>query len=84
MSDIFINYLEEVKRLISENYEPADLVTKEFEKTTSDLVCDFRNIIPGAAIDEFIVYEALKQLKFEPKETAPLSFIWFFKRKKEE
>lgn len=83
MSDLVIDYLEEVKKVISENYEPADLVSKEFEMSTSDLVDNLRNIIPHKAVDDYVVYQALKQLQFEPKEKPekPLAFFWYFKRK---
>jgi hypothetical protein len=80
--EIFIlNYKEEVKRLISENYEPADVLSKEFEFTTQTLTQNFKNIIPANAIDEFLVYEALIELGFEPKEEEPLVYFWYFKRK---
>jgi hypothetical protein len=37
--EIFIlNYKEEVKRLISENYEPADVLSKEFKFTYEALI----------------------------------------------
>jgi len=76
-----LDYKPEVKRLISENYEPADALNKEFQKTTIQLVVDFMNILPHNSIDENLVYEALTELGFEPKEEAPLVFFWYFRRK---
>jgi capsular polysaccharide biosynthesis protein len=80
MPDI-IDYKTEVKRLIQENYEPADMLTKEVEKTTKDLVEGFSNIMSSKQVDEHVVYEALIELGYTPKEKEPLSFSWFFKRK---
>jgi hypothetical protein len=38
------------------------------------------NVIPNNAIDEHLVYEALRELGFEPRgKTA--SIFWYFKRK---
>ena len=76
-----LDYKPEVKRLISENYEPADTLSKEFKKTTFELLVGFSSILPPNAIDENLVYEALIELGFEPKEEAPLVFFWYFKRK---
>lgn len=80
--EIFIlDYKNEVKRLISENYEPADSLSKEFQFTTAKLTQNLQNIIPYNAIDEHLVYEALLELGFEPKEEKPLVYSWYFKRK---
>ncbi|MEO8534265.1 MAG: hypothetical protein ABI441_10955 [Flavobacterium sp.] len=80
--EIFIlNYKEEIKRLISENYEAADLVSKEFEYSTSQIVENLSLILPYNVIDDHLVYEALLELGFEPKEKIPLLFLWYFKRK---
>lgn len=76
----FIDYKEEVKRILSESYIPADIVSKEFEMTTADIYGNLQNILPKNSIDEFIVYEALMELGFEPKEIDPLKFLWYFKR----
>ena len=81
MSIFILDYKEEVKRLISETYEPADLVSKEFEMPTFQLVQQLQIILPSKAIDEHLVYEALRELGFEPKEKEPLLFFWYFKRK---
>ena len=81
MGVFMIDYKEEVKRLISENYVAADSLSKEFEMTTETLVDNLRNILPAKAIDEHLVYEVLKEMKFEPKESRPLEFYWYFKRK---
>jgi hypothetical protein len=79
--DIFIlDYKQEVKKLISQGYAPADLISKEFEYTTEALVANFTRILPFSAVDEHIVYEALMELGFEPKESEPLVFSWYFKR----
>lgn len=76
-----LNYKNEVKRLIAENYEPADALSKEFQFTTAKLVENLRNTLPYLAVDEFLVYEALLELEFEPKEKTPLCFFWYFRRK---
>jgi hypothetical protein len=81
MEIFFLNYKDEVKRLITENYEPADTLSKEFELTTLQLTEFLKNILPLNAVDEHLVYEALRELGFEPKETAPLLFYWYFRRK---
>jgi hypothetical protein len=81
MDIFFLNYKDEVKRLITENYEPADTLSKEFEMTTLQLTEILRNILPLNAVDEHLVYEALRELGFEPKETTPLLFCWYFRRK---
>ncbi|MBC5835827.1 hypothetical protein G6N05_05455 [Flavobacterium sp. F372] len=80
MPDI-INYKEEVKRLISETYESADIINKEFQFTTIQLTNLLMTILPYKAIDEHLVYEALLELGFQPKEESPLEFYWYFKRK---
>lgn len=80
--EIFIlDYKEEVKRLISQSYEPADALSKEFQFTTEKLTENLLKILPYNAIDEHLVYEALKELDFEPKEEKPLVYFWYFKRK---
>jgi hypothetical protein len=81
MEMFILDYKNEVKRLISENYEPADSLSKEFKKTTQELTYEFMNVIPNNAIDEHLVYEALRELGFEPKEEKPLVYFWYFKRK---
>lgn len=79
--EIFIlDYKQEVKKLISQSYVPADLLSKEFEYTTLEIVANMMRILPMAAIDEHLVYEALLELGFEPKESKPLVFSWYFKR----
>jgi ubiquinone biosynthesis protein COQ9 len=81
MSIFILDYKEEVKRLVSENYEPADIVSKEFEMATIQLVENLKVLLPAKAINEHVVYEALIELGFEPKEKEPLLFLWYFKRK---
>ena len=81
MEIILLNYKDQVKRLISENYQPADALSKEFQFTTAKLVENLLNILPYNAIDEHLVYEALLELEFEPKEETPLCFFWYFRRK---
>ncbi len=76
-----LDYKPEVKRLISENYEPADALNKEFQKTTFELLVGFSSILPPNAIDENLLYEALTEMGFEPKEETPLCFFWYFRRK---
>ena len=82
MPDI-INYKDEVKRLISDTYEPADMVNKEFKQTTGSITMFLKSILPYNAIDDHLVYEALLELGFQPKEEKPLRFYWYFKRKNE-
>ena len=48
---IFVDYKKEVKRLIEETYEPADIASVEVEKTTTDLVQGFRQIISSKQLD---------------------------------
>lgn len=81
MEIFLLDYKKEVKRLISENYEPADALSKEFEYTTEKLTQNLKQILPYNAIDEHLVYEALLELDFEPKEEKPLIYFWYFKRK---
>jgi hypothetical protein len=81
MEIFLLNYKEEIKRLISENYTPADLLSKEFTYTTEVLTTNLQAILPYNAIDEHVVYEALRELGFEPKESEPLVFLWYFRRK---
>ncbi|MFW0737573.1 hypothetical protein [Flavobacterium sp. T12S277] len=81
MSIFMLDYKEEVKKLISENYEPADLSSKEFKYSTLKLVRNLKVILPHNAVDEYLVFEALLELGFEPKEEKPLLFYWYFKRK---
>lgn len=81
MSIFILNYKEEVKRLISENYEQADLISKEFKLSTAVITDRIKIILPYNAVDEHLVYEALRELGFEPKEEKSLLFYWYFKRK---
>jgi hypothetical protein len=81
MDIILLDYKKEVKRLISDNYEPADTLSKEFQFTTAELYYNLLNILPSNSIDEHLVYEVLLELGFEPKEETPLVFYWYFKRK---
>lgn len=78
---IYIDYKEEIKRLLTEMYEPADMASKEFKRSTLDLVMGFRGILPQNEVTEHIIYEALLELGFHPKEEKPLRYFWYFKRK---
>lgn len=78
---MIIDYKNAVKELIKETYGPADLASKEIEKTTVELVQSFRNVLPQKVVDEHLVYEALIELGYKPKEKEPLIFMWYFKRK---
>lgn len=78
---IFVDYKEEIKRLITEMYEPADVVSKEFKKTTYNLVSGFKTILPENEVTEHIIYEVLLELGYQPKEEKPLQYYWYFKRK---
>lgn len=83
MSIFIVDYKEQVKKLISETYEQADLISKEFELTTEKLVENLQGVLPCNAVDEHLVFEALSELNFTPKEdpNEPLKFFWYFKRK---
>jgi len=83
MSTFILDYREEVCKLISTLYEPADELSKEFEYSTEKLTENIKAIMPCNAVDEHLIYECLKDLKFEPSEVPnrPLEFIWYFKRK---
>lgn len=76
----FVDYKEEVKRLIQEYYTPADSLSKEFQMTTIEITENFMNILPPNSIDPHMVYEALLELGYEPKEDEPLKFHWYFRR----
>lgn len=78
-----IDYKDELKRLISETYEPADMLSSEFQKTTLEIIEGFEDVIPNNQLDEHLVFEALTELGFTPKENPmlPLVFKWYFKRK---
>lgn len=77
-----IDYKEQVKNLISEAYEPANMISQEFKYTTYQIVRSLKNILPDNAIDEHLVYEVLQELGFKPEEEKPLKFFWYFRRKK--
>lgn len=70
---------DEVKQLITQMYEPANMLTKEFRFTTMELTLKLMNILPR--IDDNDVYEALVELGFKPEEEEPLEYYWYFKRK---
>ena len=79
----FVDYKEQLKKLISDEYETADSLSKEFEYSTEMITALFLNVMPAKSIDEHLVYEALIELGFVPKESPemPLAFFWYFKRK---
>ena len=79
----FLNYKDELKKLISEEYESADSLSKEFEYSTEQITALFLNVMPAKSIDEHMVYEAMLELGFMPKESPemPLAFFWYFRRK---
>lgn len=79
MSLIF-DYKEKVKELITESYAPAYFVSSEFKYTTMEITALLQNILPDKSIDDFMVFEALTELGFKPKEEQPLHFSWYFKR----
>ncbi|MEN9907130.1 MAG: hypothetical protein RLZZ540_271 [Bacteroidota bacterium] len=70
---------DEVKQLITQMYEPANMLNKEFRFTTMELTLKLMNILPR--IDDNDVYEALVELGFKPEEEATLEYYWYFKRK---
>jgi hypothetical protein len=82
MAQLF-DYTDEVKRLITEMYEPADVTDKEFEYTTGDITNNLQCILPRKAVDEHMVYEVMTELGFKPQEKNPLEYYWYFKRKKD-
>lgn len=75
-----IDYKEEVKALIKQSYKQSDVVSQEFKLTTSQIVENLQQIMPEQSIDGHLVYEALIELGFEPKEEKPLSYYWYFQR----
>lgn len=77
--DLILFPKEEVKKLIADMYEPADLLNKEFRFTTLELTLKFMNILPR--LDDNDVYEALIELGFKPEEESTLEYYWYFKRK---
>lgn len=83
MSVFFVDYKEELKNLISEEYEPADSLSKEFQYTTEMATELFLMVMPTKSIDEHTVYEVLTELGYKPKEDpeVPLLYNWYFKRK---
>lgn len=83
MSVFVVDYKEKTKELISDLYESADFVSKEFEFTTEDLTDSLLRVLPFKSIDEHLVYESLIELGFKPQENPkkPLNFSWYFKRK---
>lgn len=83
MSNFVIDYREEVCKLITGLYEPADELSKEFEYTTAKITLLLKNILPHNAIDQHLVYECLMDLKYTPSEVPgkPLNFKWYFKRR---
>lgn len=83
MSIFVVDYKEKTKELISDLYESADFLNKEFEFTTEQLTCSLQRVLPYNSIDDHLVYESLIELGFKPQEKPkePLSFSWYFKRK---
>jgi hypothetical protein len=75
-----IDYKEEVKRLLSEGYEPADLLNKELDFTTAEITDFLMSLIPAKAINQHLVYEALLEMGYQPQESEPLQFRWYLKR----
>lgn len=76
-----LDYKEEVKKLISETYDPADMLSKEAEFTTEILTENLKRILPYNAVDEHIVYECMVELGYKPQESEPLIYSWYLKRK---
>jgi predicted Zn-dependent protease with MMP-like domain len=76
-----IDYKEELKKLISESYESADTLSKEFKMTTEMIVIFVKKVFPDNAVDDHLVYQALSELGFKPEEEKPLQYFWYFKRK---
>lgn len=83
MTVFFLNYKDELKRLITAEYAPADTLSKEFQYTTEAITDLFLQVLPNGSIDEHDVYEVLLELGFQPKENPkkPLEYFWYFKRK---
>lgn len=83
MSIFVVDYKEQFKKLVEETYQDADMLSKEFQYTTDDLISRFSKVMPYNALDDHLVFEALSELGFTPKEDPeePLSFYWYFKRK---
>lgn len=83
MSSFILDYREELKKMISELYEPACFISKDFELSTVEITARLSLIMPENSIDEHLVYETLIDLGFKPKEdpSEPLLFRWYFKKK---
>lgn len=81
METFMLNYKDEVKNLISETYEPVDLLSKEIQTTTEMLTASLKQVLPHNAVDEHLVYECMKELGYKPEESEPLVYLWFLKRK---
>lgn len=81
METFIINYKEEVKKLISETYAPADMISKEVEFTTEQLTDNLRRILPFNAVDEHLIYECMIEMAYKPQESEPLIYSWYLKRK---
>jgi hypothetical protein len=56
------------------------VLSKEFQKTTLELTYELMNVIPNNAIDEHLVYEALREWALNQRGKAA-SIFWYFKRK---
>jgi hypothetical protein len=78
---LILFYKDEVKKLITKMYAPADLISKEFRFTTHELTEKLLSILPKIEYND--VYEALLELGFEPHEENPMEYYWYFKRKTE-
>lgn len=82
METFMLNYKDEVKKLISEAYEPADMISKEIETTTENLTASLKRILPDNAVDEHLIYECMIEMNYKPQESKPLVYSWYLKRKR--
>ena len=64
-----IDYTQEIKDLILNNYDPVLLQSEESEytvkKSLTEMHKDITNILPSLWVDESDVYEALQELGFK-------------------
>jgi hypothetical protein len=64
--EIILDYKNEVKGLLMKITSLLMCFLKS-SKTTLELTYELMNVIPNNAIDEHLVYEALRELGFEPR-----------------
>lgn len=71
----------ELVAILTEKYEPGNILDFDFSFTTLEVLEKMVNIFPANAIDLHDVYEALTIIGFVPQDLEPLDFKWYFKTK---